>query len=61
MVMNLTSHSRVELFPKTFFGLSRCRITEHKGSEDLLSQSLVHANHQDEVVFVSQQAKEAKT
>ena len=39
--------SRVRRFPKTLFGLSRCRIPKAKGSGDLLSCSPVHADARD--------------
>jgi hypothetical protein len=53
MVKNLTKRagSREDRFSKTLFDLSRCRITENDGSGDLLSQSQIHIDEQDEVVL----------
>jgi hypothetical protein len=42
-------------FPKTLFTLSRCRITEDDGPEDLLSQSQMHVDERDEVTLAAQQ------
>ena len=39
--------SRAGRFPKTLFALSRCRIPKAKGSGDLLSHLLVHADKRD--------------
>jgi hypothetical protein len=57
VVKNLTKRagSREDRFSKTLFGLSRCRITENDGSGDLLSQSQIHIDEQDEVVLPAQQ------
>jgi hypothetical protein len=57
MVKNLMKResSHVNHFPKTLFALSRCRIAEDNGSEDLLSQSHMHVDERDEVVLAAQQ------
>jgi hypothetical protein len=57
VVKNLTKRAcgREDRFSKTLFGLSRCRITENDGSGDLLSQSQIHIDEQDEVVLPAQQ------
>jgi hypothetical protein len=46
--------SREDRFLKTLFTLSRCRIVEDDGSEDLLSRSQMHVDERDEKVLASQ-------
>jgi hypothetical protein len=57
LVKNLTKRasSHEDRFPKTLFTLSRCMIAEDDGSRDLLSQSQMHVDEQDEVASVAQQ------
>jgi hypothetical protein len=47
--------SHEDRFPKTLFTLSRCRIAEDGGFEDLLSRSQMHADERDEVASAAQQ------
>jgi hypothetical protein len=49
--------NREDRFQKTLFALSRCRIAEDDGSRDLLSQSQMHVDEQDEVASTAQQQK----
>jgi hypothetical protein len=53
--------SREDRFPKTLFALSRCRITEHDGSRDLLSRSQMHIDEWDEVALAAQHRRRRKT
>jgi hypothetical protein len=53
--------SREHRFPKTLFTLSWCRIAEDDGSRDLLSQSRMHIDKQDEVALAMQQQRRQKT
>jgi hypothetical protein len=59
VVKNLTKRasSHEDRFPKTLFTLSRCRIAEDDGFEDLLSRSQMHADERDEVASAAQQQK----
>jgi hypothetical protein len=52
--------SHEDRFPKTLFVLSRCRIIEDSSSGDLLSQSQMHINEQDEVALAAQQRRRQK-
>ncbi len=47
--------SHEDHFPKILFTLSRCRIAEDNGSEDLLSRSQMHIDERNRVVLVTQQ------
>jgi hypothetical protein len=49
--------NREDRFQKTLFALSRCRIAEDDGSRDLLSQSQMHVDEQDELASTAQQQK----
>jgi hypothetical protein len=51
-----------DCFPKTLFALSRYRIIENNGSEDLLSWQQMHVDKWDEVALIGGTAEEeAKT
>jgi hypothetical protein len=53
--------SREDRFLKTLFALSRCRITEHDGSRDLLSRSQMHIDERDKVALAAQHRRRRKT
>jgi hypothetical protein len=53
--------SREYHFLKILFALSRCRIAEDDGSEDLLSRSQMHVDERGEVALVVQQRRRQKT
>jgi hypothetical protein len=44
---------REDRFPKTLFALSRCKIAEDDGSEDLRSRSQMHIDERNEVAFAA--------
>jgi hypothetical protein len=52
--------SREDRFPKTLFTLSQCRIAEDDGFGDLLSQSRMNVNEQNEVALAAQQQRRRK-
>jgi hypothetical protein len=55
------ARSREDRFSKTLFAFSRCKIAEHDGSGDLLSQSQMHVDEQNEVALAAQQRRRRKT
>jgi hypothetical protein len=47
--------SREDLFPKTLFALSWCRIAKYDGSRDMLSRLRMYVDEQDELALAAQQ------